>query len=112
MSLPRLTRQLVLEAPERVADGAGGYTTNWRALGTLWAQIQPARGRAVEGGAGALSRVPLTMILRAHPVGHSGRPIAGQRLREGGRLYAVLSVSEWDASARYLELICEEEVAA
>ena len=33
MSAPRLNRKLVLEAPTRVADGAGGYTVTWAALG-------------------------------------------------------------------------------
>ena len=49
MSAPMLTRRLVLEAPERVADGAGGYTETWVARGTLWAEVVPrGAGREVD----------------------------------------------------------------
>ena len=36
---PHLSRQLVLEDPRRLPDGAGGYVESWSALGTLWAEV-------------------------------------------------------------------------
>jgi len=35
MSAPVLSRRLVLEAPVRVPDGAGGVIESWASLGTL-----------------------------------------------------------------------------
>ena len=49
MSSPRLNRKLVLEAPERVSDGAGGFSEAWVPLGVLWAEIAARTGRAVDG---------------------------------------------------------------
>lgn len=112
MSRPSLTRNLTLEAPERVADGGGGYQTTWRALGTLWAEVRATKGRASEGAAGPLSRVPLRIVVRAAPIGSSARPVPGQRFAEGSRRYAILAVTESDAHARYLDITCEEETAA
>lgn len=109
---PKLTRKLTLEAPQRVADGAGGYTTSWRVLGTHWAEIRAAKGREVTGEAGPLSRVPMTITIRAFPVGTEARPKPGQRLVEGTRRFAIRAVAEMDANARYLELACDEEIAA
>ncbi|MFD1511059.1 head-tail adaptor protein [Lacimonas salitolerans] len=44
-----LTRQLVLEAPTRAPDGAGGVMRGWQVLGTLWAEVVARTGRAREG---------------------------------------------------------------
>jgi head-tail adaptor len=41
-----LSRRLVLEAPDRVPDGAGGFSETWVALGHVWAEI----ARAGRGG--------------------------------------------------------------
>lgn len=107
----RLTRELVLERPERVSDGAGGYVTTWSVLGRHWAAIAPAKGRAATGGAGPLSRVPMTIVIRAFAVGRIERPSPGQRFVEGARRYAILAVSERDGAGRYLDVLAEEEVA-
>ena len=40
MTLPILSRKLTLETPIRVADGAGGYSIDWRPMGTLWAEVK------------------------------------------------------------------------
>ena len=40
-----LNRHLVLEAPERAPDGAGGYGETWQPIGALWAEIVARTGR-------------------------------------------------------------------
>ena len=49
MTAPRLTRQLMLEDPLQVSDGAGGFTEIWQALGTLWAEVAIRSGREAGG---------------------------------------------------------------
>ncbi len=109
MTPPVLDRRLVLETPQQIPDGAGGYQTSWVALGTLWAQIRPGTGRETRGPAAPMSRVPYRIVLRAASPGSDARPRAGQRLREGGRLFAVLAVAEADPAGRYLTVQAEEE---
>ncbi len=49
MSAPRLDRRMVLEAPLRVADGAGGFDLTWGVRGVLWAALIPGSGREAAG---------------------------------------------------------------
>lgn len=60
MKAPHLNRLLVLEAPEKLADGSGGFTETWAALGNHWAEVSARSGaRAIHcwraGVAGQLS---------------------------------------------------------
>ncbi|RVT85453.1 head-tail adaptor protein [Rhodobacteraceae bacterium CCMM004] len=111
MTAPRLTRPLVLEAPQRVPDGAGGYAETWAALGTLWAEVKPASGGSAAEAGAELGRLRLRITVRAAPLGAPSRPMAGQRFRDGARAYAIRAVHEADPGARYLRIWAEEEVA-
>ena len=95
MTAPRLNRALVLERPARVPDGAGGFSEAWEALGSLWAEVTAYR-----------------VVVRAAPEGSSMRPAAGQRFRDGARVYAIRAVAERDPGGRFLICFCDEEVAA
>nr|WP_319250545.1 head-tail adaptor protein [uncultured Celeribacter sp.] len=107
-----LNRRLILQAANRSADGAGGYSESWTQLGVLWAEITPGRGRAlgVQGGA-AIAQIQRDIVVRAAPEGSPRRPIAGQRFVEGGRVFPILSVSDHDPRGRYLRCRVREEVA-
>lgn len=108
----RLNRQLVLEAPERIADGAGGFVQSWESLGSLWAQVVARTGREAAGVASPLSRVGYKIFVRAAPIGSEARPQADQRFREGERIYRILSVAEDDVDSRYLLCSALEETVA
>ena len=112
MTAPRLNRSLVLEAPLRIADGAGGFARDWQPLGILWAEMKAGAGRETAGSAVRLSRVVWRIIVRAAPFGAPSRPVAGQRFREGDRLFHITAVAEKDAGAQYLTCFAEEEVAS
>lgn len=105
-----LNRRLVLEAPVPVPDGAGGSGTQWVAQGTLWARLEPRTGGETAGAAAALSRARYRIVVRAAPAGAPSRPVPGQRLRDGARIFAITAVTEHDARARYLACLAEEEV--
>ena len=111
MTLPLLNRKLVLEHAVRSPDRAGGYATRWEALGTLWGEITPGAGGERAANALALSRVPLRIVVRSAPAGSDARPTAGQRFREGPRIYTILAVSDGDTRGRYLTCHAQEEVA-
>ena len=108
----RLNRKLTLEAPQRLADGMGGYVETWAALGTLWGEVKPASGAERGGVGGPLARVRLKITLRAAPYGAPSRPKPEQRLRDGARIYSVLAVEDSDPRGRYLTVIAQEEVQA
>ncbi|WP_197470815.1 head-tail adaptor protein, partial [Sulfitobacter sp. HI0054] len=56
MSRPQLNRPLVLEAAQRVSDGAGGHHEVWQPVGTLWAEVRARTGRETAQGGVAVSR--------------------------------------------------------
>ena len=110
MKAPHLNRALVLEGVERVPDGAGGFTEVWTALGTLWAEVLPGSGSDTLGEERMLSAVPYRVTVRGAPVGAAARPKAGQRFREGTRLFLIQAVTERDPQGRYLTCFAREEV--
>lgn len=112
MTAPVLSRPLVLEARSQVSDGAGGYTDAWTALGTLWAEVAPRSGREARGTGLPVSRVLYRVTLRAARPGAPDRPRAGQRFRDGDRLFDILAVAEADRHGRYLACTCSEETLA
>jgi len=111
MGAPRLNRKLVLEVPERVPDGAGGFNEVWVTRGTLWAQITAGSGAETLGEAVQISRARMKIIVRAMPYDAPSRPRAEHRFRDGSRIFRILAVQESDADARYLICQAEEEVA-
>ncbi|MEH6833856.1 MULTISPECIES: phage head closure protein [Falsihalocynthiibacter] len=112
MSVPKLNRQLVLEAPERVADNSGGFVEKWAALGTHWAAIDPGAAREKAGDFLTISSTSLKITVRAAPYGAPSRPKADQRFIEGARIYRIQAVTDAYESGQYLVCICQEEVVS
>jgi head-tail adaptor len=110
MNALHLNRALVLESVTRTPDGAGGFTAAWTALGTLWAEVLPGSGSDVLGEERMLSAVPYRVTVRGAPVGSTSRPKAGQRFREGTRLFLIQAVTERDQLGHYLTCFAREEV--
>lgn len=112
MRAPRLNRRLVLEEPDRVPDGAGGFREDWRPLGVLWGEIRPGSGRERQQDFAVISAVRYRVVVRAAPHGSPSRPRPEQRLREGSRVLRIHAVGEADETGRYLTCFAYEEVAA
>lgn len=110
MNARHLNRALVLEGAVRSPDGAGGFTETWTALGTLWAEVLPGSGSDVLGEERMLSAVPYRLTVRGAPDDSASRPKAGQRFREGTRLFLIQAVTERDPQGRYLTCFAREEV--
>jgi head-tail adaptor len=110
MNAPHLNRALALEAVVRTPDGAGGFTETWTALGTLWAEVLPGSGNDTLGEERMLSAVPYRITVRGTPTGSPSRPKAGQRFREGTRLFWIQAVTERDQFGRYLTCFAREEI--
>ncbi len=111
MSAPRMNRQLTLEDPQSLSDGAGGYAITWVALGQLWAEVEALSGRETGRGGTALSVQRYRITLRAAPMGSPARPKPDQRFREGSRLMKIDAVAEGDAEGRTLTCFATEELA-
>ncbi|WBU61815.1 head-tail adaptor protein [Paracoccus albus] len=100
---------LTLEQKHREADGMGGYRTVWRSLGLLYASMKSGSGRLSGGEVGPESVSRWQIRLRAFPLGDPRRPVAGQRLRMGQRIFHVEAVAEADVAGRYLRVSARED---
>ncbi|MBT8152541.1 head-tail adaptor protein [Epibacterium ulvae] len=106
-----LNRLLTLVAPERTADGAGGYKEVETPIGELWAEVRALTGRNTAQNGAALSLQRYRITLRAAPEGSPERPRPDQYLLEGNRRFLIHAVAEADALGRYLTCFAVEEVA-
>ncbi|HUF88144.1 MAG TPA: head-tail adaptor protein [Thermohalobaculum sp.] len=104
----KLSQRLVLEAPERVADGGGGWQVTWSALGTHWAELRTMSARERMSGEREISRVTHRVTVRSAPVGSARRPAPQQRFRQGERIFAIRGVAEADHRGAYLTCWVEE----
>lgn len=109
MSAPRLNRQLVLEAPDVLSDGAGGFVQGWLPLGIVWADVKARSGRETAQNGAPVSRMGFRIIVRGAPMGSDKRPAAQQRFREGTRVFTIEAVAEDDPEGRYLTCFAQEE---
>lgn len=112
MTLINLNRRMMLETPQRVPDGAGGYVETWTELGELWVELRARSGRETSGEETSLSRTGFRILVRAAPYGAPSRPSPEQRFREGVRVFRIKSVAEYDQTGRYLSCFADEEVVA
>ena len=111
MKVPRLNRRLTLESPARIADGAGGFSESWTALGVHWAAVLPRTGKESTAIGATIASVSYRIVVRAAPMGSAARPEAEQRFRDGSRLFRISAVTEHDPNGRYLVCFATEEVA-
>ncbi|MGR3716151.1 MAG: head-tail adaptor protein [Thermohalobaculum sp.] len=105
---PRLSTRLTLEAPQRIADGGGGWRIVWNALGTVWAELRASSARERVSGAREISHVTHRITIRSAAMSSDRRPVAEQRFRKGGRIFAIRGVTEADDRGAYLTCWVEE----
>ena len=110
MKAVKLTRRLTLEEAQRLADGAGGFSVVWTALGALWAVVLPGSGRETAGEEVVLAAVPYRISVRGAEIGSTARPKPAQRFRDGTRIFTILAVTERDPEGRHLLCFAHEEV--
>lgn len=108
--MKRLSRKLVLEHRVRSDDGAGGFSGIWADLGTHWGAVEPLTGRLERGEEHARSRTRYRVTVRAVPPSSTARPKAGQRFRDGARVFDIRAVTD-SSDVRFLTCVVDEEAA-
>jgi hypothetical protein len=77
-------------------------------VGGLWAEVRMRSGALRATEFGDTPRLTLRITTHALPEGHEGRPVPGDRLRDGGRLYEVEAAHESDGRGRMLTVLAAE----
>jgi SPP1 family predicted phage head-tail adaptor len=98
-----MRRRLAIEIPVETSDGAGGITRSFAAIGTVWAQMEwrsgTERWRADRPEQAAT--IIVTMRWRAGLT-------AGMQLRDGIRVFEIISAGDPDGDRKRLVLTCNE----
>jgi SPP1 family predicted phage head-tail adaptor len=104
MDAGRLKHEMTLEEPVETSDGAGGFTTVWTSVATLWARLEPLDpAREAWAGRDAAEQTHRITIRFRDDVKQ------GMRLRKSTRLFPILSVRDADETGRYLICRTREE---
>lgn len=100
-----LRHRMVLEAPVETPDGAGGVARSYEMVAALWAKVMPAimRGDVVAAGTGATVTHLIVIRSRAGITTH-------HRLRDGARIFRVLSFRDADGQGRFIEISAQERI--
>lgn len=102
-SVGALRRRLILEAPAATPDGIGGAIQSFAVVAAFWAQVQWLSGSERWRGGRPEQFATHRVILRWR----AGMD-AGQRLRDGERLYEIRTIGDPDGGRRRLVALVEE----
>ena len=102
----RLRHRVTLQSAADTADGGGGFTTVWSDVATVWASIEPLKGRERLFAQQLESPVSHRVTLR-----HRSGVTTAMRVKFGSRILNIRSVINAEERDRALELLCEEGVA-
>ncbi len=93
---PRFTRHLVLQVQEQAADGAGGFVRDWVPRGGLWGEVRMRSGALRHTEFGRTPRLQLRITTHDMAEAHPMRPVPGDRLVDGARVFEVEAVHDGD----------------
>ena len=98
-----MRHRVILEAPLRVPDGAGGVIETWSEVATLWARIADRSGSESFSADGISGRLTHEITLRPHP-----DLVPRNRMRTMTRTYHILAVRTLGEPTSRLTCLCEE----
>lgn len=98
-----LRHRLMLEAPQRISDAAGGVFETWTSIGQVWAEVTPITGNETFAADRIVGRVTHSIAVRAR-----SDLSPAQRLRLGDRIFEIRAVLMADHRHHRMRLICEE----
>ncbi len=107
-----LDKRVSLQSLTSTPDGAGGFSSSWQTVSTVWAHVEPLAANSAYGG-GEYSEA--RQIAYRQRVRITLRYITGvtadMRVVMGSQLFNIRQVINQDMQNRVLEIIAEEGVA-
>ena len=101
MQIGRLKHRIVIQNPEKEADGMGGYTETWNTVAIRQAAIWNHKGKE-KMVAGKLTEETIWNVRTRYYEGLT----SGMRLRVGNTVFEVLSVAPVEFGREYQDLSC------
>ena len=104
MDAGKLRTRLVLEAPVRTPDGAGGHEVEWQTVAEFFAHVEPARASTTVVGDATRQQLTHRVTLRHREDVHPSMRL----LRNGQHVMRIDTVRDLDGTGRYLVCGCTE----
>lgn len=102
MRIGRLRHRVAIDRKQRTPDGGGGYTEEWVAHATKWAEVRPMRGEEREHAEAVRSGGDYKIMMR-NPVDIA----EDDRIVWHGETYNVRFVPRVGAHPMYIEIDAE-----
>ena len=104
MSAGKYNKRLDIEQPISTQDSSGSPVISWLPVGTVWASIEPMKGREVLTANQNLAVMDARITLRHHPLLASINP--KWRCKYNGVIFNIVSVAHVSLANREIELMC------
>jgi SPP1 family predicted phage head-tail adaptor len=104
MKAGKLDKRLDIEQPATVQDASGSPVVTWLPFGTVWASIEPIKGREALTANQHLGVMDSRIKIRAHSALSSIN--SKWRVKYNGVIYNIVSVAHISLGNREIELMC------
>lgn len=102
----KLNKRVDIERAVQTSDGGGGFTESWEIFKSVWAHVQPLRGREDFDDFRIHGKVNYRITIR-----YTQGVEPKMRVNLGGRIFNIRAVMNIDEADEVLELMAEEGVA-
>lgn len=96
-----LCERITLQQRAAGVDSLGQESTTWSAVATVWARVEPLRGREFFAAGQVQSPVDARITIR-----HRAGVLPSMRALHGSQPYDITAVVDVDARGHTLELMC------
>ena len=103
----RLKHRVTLQEAVQTSDGAGGFSTSWSDVDTVWAEIMPFSSRSTTQERLEAEQLQAQQRYRVTIRYQSGVQ-ASMRIKYGSRVFDILSVVNVGERGEVMELFCLE----
>lgn len=105
MRAGRLRHRVVIQERAGTQDAYGQEEDSWTTVDTVWAAVEPLRGREFLEAQREGAEVTTRIVMR-----HQDGVVPAMRISWGSRMFDVLSIISVEERGRELQLMCREIV--
>lgn len=106
MRAGRLRKRVILQRPVETQGDTGGVTTTWVDVATVWAGVEPLRGREYESARARNAETTHRLVLR-----HRDDILQTWRIAFGGRIFRIDELLNIDERNREVQIRATELAA-
>jgi SPP1 family predicted phage head-tail adaptor len=103
MKAGKLRHKITIQKTTQTADSIGGIIDSWSTFATVWAHIEPLKGKETLQG----EQISTDLFLRI-TIRYLSGLTAKMRISWNSRTFDIKSISNLDERNREMELLCVE----